>query len=115
MKNNVTISKKMAETIVQICYDVEGFSKLYNQNHPKSAQNIFNAVEKVKNGLKCLLNAQDPTELKNKATDYLKAIHFALEFYQNSTFSVEHKDEVIAQLSNLQKHVNNLIKELPNH
>lgn len=100
----------MADVIVQVCFDVVEFSRLYEQDHPKSAKHIFQSNEEVKKGLKWIVNAKNQTEFKNRVSDYLKAVKLAKQLYQDIQIPIEGKDRIIVQLSNLQIHLTELNK-----
>jgi len=111
MNSELSISKKMADTIVQVCFDVVEFSRLYEQDHPKSAKQLFRCNEDVKKGLKLFVNAKNQTEFKSKVSDYLNAVKLAKQLYQDIQIPIESKDKIIVQLVNLQAHLYDLKEE----
>jgi hypothetical protein len=108
MDSELSISKKMADTIVQVCFDVVEFSRLYEQDHPKSAKQLFQCNEEIKKGLKWFVKAKNQTEFKSKVSDYQNAVKLAKQLYQDIQIPIESKDKILVQLSNLQTHLNNL-------
>ncbi len=115
MNSELSISKKMANTMVQVCFDVVEFSRLYEQDHPNSAKNLFYCNESVKKGLKWFINAQNKVEFQNKVSDYLSEVALAKKLYQDIKIPVESKDNIIVQLTRLQTHLNELKKEASIH
>ncbi|MBW2961100.1 hypothetical protein [Mesonia aestuariivivens] len=115
MKSEISISKKMADTIVQVCFDVVEFSRLYEQDHPNSAKNLFYCNEAVKKGLKWFINAQNKAEFQNKVSDYLSEVTLAKKLYQDIQVPVESKDNIIAQLTKIQTHLNELKEGASTH
>jgi hypothetical protein len=111
MNSELSISKKMADSIVQVCFDVVEFSRLYEQDHPNSAKQLFQCNQDVKKGLKWFVNAKNQTDYKSKISDYLNAVKLAKQLYQDIQISIESKDEIIVQLTNLQTHLNELKEE----
>ncbi len=111
MNSDISISKKMADTIVQVCFDVVEFSRLYEQDHPNSAKQIFQCNQKVKKGLKCFVNAKNQTDFKSKVSDYQNTVKLAKQLYQDIQIPIESKDKIIVQLTNLQSHLNELKEE----
>lgn len=108
MNNELSITKKMADTIAQVCFDVVEFSRLYEQDHPKSAKQLFQCNEEVKKGLKWFVSAKNQEEFKSKVSDYLNAVKLAKQFYQEIQIPIESKDKIIVQLSNLHEHLTDL-------
>ncbi|WP_026811200.1 hypothetical protein [Arenibacter latericius] len=111
MNSEISISKKMADTIVQVCFDVVEFSRLYEQDHPNGAKQLFQCNEEVKKGLKWFINAQNQKEFQNKVSDYQNAVKLAKQLYQDIQVPIESKDKIIVQLTNLQTHLNELKEE----
>ena len=112
MNSELSITKKMADTIVQVCIDVVEFSKLYEQDHPKSARQLFQCNEDVQKGLKWFISAKNQKDFKDKVSDYHNAVKLAKQFYQDIQISIESKDKIIVQLTNLQSHLNELKEEV---
>lgn len=112
MNSELSISKKMADTIVQVCFDVVEFSRLYEQNHPKSAKQLFQCNEEVKRGLKWFTNSENQTDFKSMVFKYQNAVNLAKQLYQDIQIPIESKDKIIAQLSNIQSHLNELKEEI---
>lgn len=112
MNNELSISKKMADTIVQVCFDVAEFSRLYEQDHPISAKQLFQCNEEVKKGLKWFVSAKNQTEFKSKVSDYQNAVKLAKQLYQDIQIPIESKDKIIVELSNLQAHLKELKEEV---
>lgn len=111
MNSELSISKKMADTIVQVCFDVVEFSRLYEQDHPKSAKQLFKCNEEVQKGLKWFESAKNQAEFQRKVSDYQNAVKLAKQFYQDLQIPIESKDKIIVQLSNLQNHLKDLKEE----
>lgn len=111
MNSELSISKKMADTIVQVCFDVVEFSRLYDQEHPNSAKQLFQCNQEVKKGLKWFVDAKNQTDFKNKVSDYQNAVKLAKQLYQDIQVPIESKDKIIVQLTNLQSHLNELKEE----
>ncbi|WP_347373984.1 hypothetical protein [Aequorivita sp. Q41] len=101
----------MADMIVQVCFDVVEFSRLYEQDHPKSAKQLFQCNEEVKKGLKWFINAQNQVEFQNNVSDYLNEVTLAKQLYQDIQIPIESMDKIIVQLSNLQTHLTKLKQE----
>ncbi|MFD2033806.1 hypothetical protein ACFSKL_03335 [Belliella marina] len=112
MNSEISITKKMADVIVQVCFDVAEFSRLYEQDHPKSARHLFQCNEEVKKGLKWFVNAKNQEDFQNKVSDYLNAVELAKQLYQDIQIPIEGKDKIIIQLSNLQTHLTDLKNEV---
>lgn len=112
MNNEVPITKKMADVIVQVCFDVVEFSRLYEQDHPKGAKQLFQCNEEVKKGLKWFASAKNQTEFQSKVSDYLNAVKLAKQLYQDVKIPIESKDKIIVQLTNLQLHLTDLKEEV---
>ena len=102
----------MAVTIVQVCFDVVEFSRLYEQDHPKSAKQLFQCNEDVQKGLKWFINTKNQTDFKDKATDYHNTVKLAKQLYQDIQIPIESKDKIIVQLTNLHTHLNELIEKI---
>ncbi len=111
MNGEFPITKKMADVIVQVSFDVVEFSRLYEQDHPRSAKNMFRCNEEVKKGLKWFLSAQNPTEFQEKVSNYIEAVKLTKQLYEDIQIPIEGKEKIIAQLSNLQTHLAKLIEE----
>ena len=111
MHSELSISKKMADTIVQVCFDVVEFSRLYEQDHPKGAKQLFQCNEDVQKGLKWFENAKNQADFKDKVSDYQSAVKLAKQLYQDIQIPIESKDKIIVQLSNLQAHLKDLKEE----
>lgn len=111
MNNELSISKKMANTLVKIYYDLVEFSRLYEQNHPKSAKQLFQCNEEVKKGLKWFVSAKNQAEFQSKVSDYQNAVKLAKQLYQDIQIPIESKDKIIIQLSKLQTHLKDLKEE----
>lgn len=111
MNSEISITKKMADMIVQVCFDVIEFSRLYEQDHPKSAKHLFQCNEEVKKGLKWFVNARNQTEFQSKISEYLNAVKLAKQLYQDIHIPIESKDKIIVHLSNLQTHLTDLKEE----
>lgn len=111
MNGELSISNKMADVIVQICFDVAEFSRLYEQNYSKSAKHLFQCNEEVRKGLKWFVNTQNHADFHDKVSDYLNAVKLAKQFYQDIQIPIESKEEIIAQLANLQTHLTDLKEE----
>lgn len=112
MKSELFITKKMADGIVQVCFDVVEFSRLYEQDHPKSAKQLFQCNEEVRKGLKWFVNAQNQAEFQSKVSDYLNEVKLAKQLYQDIQIPIESKDRIIVQLSHLQTHLKDLKEEV---
>lgn len=112
MNSELSITQKMADTIVQVCFDVAEFSRLYDQVHPKSAKNIFQCNEDVKKGLKWFVNAQNQADFKSKVSDYQNAVKLAKKLYEEIKIPIENKDKIIIQLTNLQSNLKVLKEEV---
>lgn len=112
MNSDLEITKKMADAIVQVCFDVVEFSRLYEQDHPKSAKQLFQCNEEVQKGLKWFVSAKNQIEFKSNVSDYLNAVKLAKQFYQDIQIPIESKDKIIIQLSNLQTHLKDLKEEV---
>jgi len=108
MNSEILITREMTDIIIQVCYDVVEFSRLYDQDHPNSAKQLFQCNEDVKKGLKWFLEAKTQTEFKSKASDYLNVAKLAKQLYQDIKIPIESKDKIIIQLSNLQTHLKEL-------
>lgn len=102
----------MADTIVQVCFDVVEFSRLYEQDHPSSAKQLFQCNEEVRKGLKWFVNARTHTEFKNKVSDYQNAVKLTKQLYQDIQIPIKSKDKIIVQLTKLQTHLNELKEEV---
>ena len=111
MNSELSISKKMADTIVQVCFDVVEFSRLYDQDHPNSAKQLFQCNQEVKKGLKWFVSAKNQTEVKRMVSDYQNTVKLTKQLYQDIQIPIESKDKIIVQLTNLQTHLNELKKE----
>jgi hypothetical protein len=111
MHSELSISKKMADTIVQVCFDVVEFSRLYEQDHPNSAKQLFQCNQDVKKGLKWFVSAKNQAEFQSKVSDYQNAVKLAKQLYQDIQIPIENKDKIIVQLTNLQTHLNELKEE----
>ena len=111
MNSELSITKKMADVIVEVCFDVVEFSRLYEQDHPKGAKQLFQCNEEVKKGLKWFTSAKNQTEFRSKVSDYLSAVKLAKQLYQDIQIPIESKDKIIVQLTNLQSHLNELREE----
>ena len=115
MKSKIPTSKQITDAIVQVCFDVVEFSRLYDQDHPKSGKSVFQCNEDIKKGLEWFINAETPTEMRSNINDYLQSVATALELYKNLSVPIESKDKIIVQLSKLQTHLTNLKKEISIH
>lgn len=111
MNSEISISKKMADTIVQVCFDVVEFSRLYEQDHPNSAKQLFQCNQDVKKGLKWFVNAKNQVDFKSKVSDYQNVVKLAKQLYQDIQIPIESKDKILVQLTNLQSHLNELKEE----
>jgi hypothetical protein len=111
MKTDLSISKKMTDVIVQVCFDLGAFKKLFEQDHPKSAKQLFQCNEEIIKGLEWFVNTKDQKEFQNKISDYLYVVSLAQQIYQDIQIPIENKDEILIQLTNLQSHLNELKAE----
>lgn len=68
MNSELSILKKMKDIIIQICFVVVEFSKLHEQDHPKSAKQLFQCNKELKKGLKWFKNVHNQTEFQNKVS-----------------------------------------------
>jgi hypothetical protein len=115
MNNELLITKKMADAIIQVCFDVVEFSRLYEQDHPKSAKQLFQCNQEVKKGLKWFANARNQADFQDKVSEYHNAVKLAKQFYQDIQIPIESKDKILVQLTNLQSHLNELKEEASNN
>lgn len=101
MKNDVTITKRMTDVIVQVCFDIAEFSKLYDE----SAKDLFQHHDDIKNGLKWFMHSENSEAFNNNIGNFLQSVTSALQLYENLNIPMENKDKIIIQLTNLQKHL----------
>ena len=60
----------MADTIVQVYFDVVEFSRRCEQDYPNSVKQLFQCIEEVIEGLKWFVNARAQTGFKSKVSNH---------------------------------------------
>lgn len=110
MKGEMPVNKKTADMIVQVCFDVVEFSRLYDLDHPESAKKLFQCNEDVKKGLKWFIGSESQKEMQDNINAYLRSIDTALGLYGNLDIPIVNKEGLIVQLTNLQTHLTALLK-----
>lgn len=104
MKRNMLINIKMTDVIVQVCFDIVEFSRLYDE----SAKNLFQHNDDITKGLKWFIHSENPEDLYNNIGNFLQSVTSALQLYENLNVPMENKDKIIIQLTNLQNHLTEL-------
>ena len=112
MNNNLKITTEIAQVMVSICFDVAEFSRLHEQDHPESAQHLFQCHTPIKKGLTWFRGAETTPELHHSIEMYLQAVDTALLVYRNLALPFKNKEELIAQLVQLQLHLKQLKKQV---
>ncbi|WP_111309381.1 hypothetical protein [Confluentibacter sediminis] len=108
MKRDITITKKMTDVMVLLCFDIVEFSRLYDVN----AKSIFQCNDNIKKGLKWFAHSESSVDLYNNIEDFLQTVKFALLLYENLNIPMQNKDKIIVQLTSLQKHLTELQNQL---
>lgn len=105
MNNDLFISKKTAELLVQVCQAAEEFSKLQEIEHPELTKYLLPYNESVKKGFKWFAHSTNQTEFRISITTYTSIVKFTIDLYRTIDYPEEGKDKIIAQLSKLENHL----------
>lgn len=112
MENDVAISSKSANVIVQICFAIKEFSRFYDDDHPKSAKKVFQINESLQEGIFGLLAVRSQLEFQMRVAEYLDLVKTTKQVYHDIKVPIQKKEEIILQLSDLQKFLDELKMEM---
>lgn len=105
MNDDLSISKKIAELLVQVCHAAEEFSRLQEIDQPELTKYLLPYNESVKKGFEWFTHSTSQTEFRNSTTNYLGVVKFTIDLYRTIDYPKAGKDEIIAQLSKLENHL----------
>lgn len=108
MKEEVLITKQITDTIAKVCFDTVEFSRLFEQDNPNSAQQLFQCNADIKKGLKWFIGSENPIAMKENIAAYQKAVKNVLEVYNNLQLSFTDKEKLISTLYKLEQHLTEL-------
>jgi len=111
METELSLNKDIANIIVAVCTDVKEFSRLYKQEVPNNASNIFNCNNDIIKGIEWISDSKSTDELIKNIESFLKKINFTVLVYKNIHLPFENKSELLSSLFKLELHLNNLLEQ----
>lgn len=112
MNKEVEITKELTNTIIKICFDTVEFSRLYDQDSPNNAKQVFLCNDNVKKGLKWFIYSKNAQAMKESITAYKKIVENTLEVYNNLKLPFKDKEKIINTLINLCQHLTELQEQI---
>lgn len=112
MNSKIQLTKTMADVIVQVCFNVTEFSRLYSQDHPQSAKNLFSSNEEIIHSFKKFIKSSSKIEMEANINHLIKTVTPAVILYKSLDVPVENKDQIVAKLTVLQTNLVKLKNEI---
>ena len=107
-------TKQFSDTIVEICFDTVGFTRLFDQGGSDSDKNLFHCNDGIEKGLEWFMGSDNVVEMCNGIESYIKSVEYALNVYSHIILPFENKDKLISILQNLRDHLMELKRQIIN-
>lgn len=95
----------MADSIVKISFDTMEFSRMYDNDDPKSAKKLFHCNEEIMLGTKWFIASENLESMLENVGAYLYSVENTLAVYNCLCLPFDNKKEMIKALNSLHCHL----------